>query len=213
MGSARGSAPSARTSVPLSRSRTILFAIFVPLALLLFAALLVFVPQFAIDPVMQDVKNLVQPRELKSERGMFGVVLPAGWSQVPKELIDQIPQVSEDRLVAMHAQLGYGGFGVFAMIERFSKIQTTMSLEEFSMEILTWFNKFEEGPTGPFPGTVGRMPARLYRLRASEFQYIVIFAETSKNFYYIKGWSQPEFFSEHVDEIETLASSLTELRE
>jgi hypothetical protein len=198
---------------PLSRSRTLLSAIFVPLALVLFAAMLVFTAQVAIDPVTQDLKNLLQPRELKSERGMFEVVLPAGWSQVPKEIKDQVPQVSEDRLFAMHMQLGRGGFGVFALIERFSKTQITMSLEEFSMEILTWFTNVAERPTGPFPGTVGQRPARIYRLRANEFQYIAIFAETSTNFYYIKGWSQPEFFSKHIDEIETLASSLTELWE
>jgi hypothetical protein len=98
---------------PLSRARTLLFAIFVPLVLVLLAAMLVFVAQYAIDPVTHDVKKLVRPRELKSERGMFGVVLPAGWSQVTEEIrgqLSQLPQMSEDRLFAMHVQLGYGGF-------------------------------------------------------------------------------------------------------
>lgn len=196
---------------PLSRSTTLFAAIFVPFALLLFVSLSLFVPQLAIDPIKQDVKNLVQPQKVKSERASFGVVLPAGWTQVPKEMKDQIPQASEDRLFVMHVQLGYDGFGVFALIERFSKIQIAMSLDEFSMEILTRFSDVLDRPTGPMQRIVGQMPSQIYKLKTRELQFLVIAAETSKNFYYIKGWSQPEFFSEHVEEIEKLASSITEL--
>lgn len=157
-----------------------------------------------------DLGVISQPGELKSEKGTFRVVLPAGWSRPSKW--DQIPKTKwlpEDRLVAIYPT----EFKIVVSIQRFSKARKIMTLEELSH--MGQWSGARAAAADPLLRMVGQMPALLWRFEENSemsFHHVVIAAETSENYYCIDGWGRPaEFLAKHVDEIVTLASSLAEL--
>lgn len=191
---------------------TILAAMFRLSYLAIMAGVIIFSAQALYEPILQDVRNLFQSKELKSDHQTFEITLPSGWSEPTKELKDRLPTTpEEDQLFAWRIQLGRNGYELFVLIEQVNKTLTPLSLDKVSEAILSLFPTVDE-LTGPLTGTFGRMPAVTYRFKSGKLPYIVIIAETSRNYYYVKGWSnQPEISSEHLGEIETLTSSIAEL--
>ncbi len=130
---------------------------------------------------------------------------------MPPEIDKQLPTSgSADRLFVNHVQCNRG-FGIFVLVERFSKDQVDLSLDTFTEFIIA---KVLDNPantiTSPLVTTICEMPARELQVEDPHLRYLILVVESPNAYYYIKGWSRPQFFDDHVAEVYEIATALFE---
>jgi hypothetical protein len=197
-----------RLGINLGRADTRMSALLSPLMILVLVGILGFAVWRSREPVLHDLHVAIRNPVLRSEKGKFSVTLPSGWDQMLPEVTARIPEDgAADRLMAMHAKFGYGGFGVFVRIEQ---LRGNGTADEFAQSVQEEFEgKGSTTLQAPVPRKVGAWDGReLIESAPSGFRHLVLTFEAGEDvYYYVDCWTRPEFL-DHQTEVYKLAESI-----